>query len=166
MPRRSRQNPGPGRGQKVDWDELFNGDRWACVQGADFEGAAENFRHYVLQRARKADVRVKTRIMRKRGQISVWVQKTGSRASDAPEGQLFRAPDTRLERARALARVIDEHARTAAAADLVAHACAPLEEILALAAEALAGAGAKKQQLTDALNRGWVHGKDKPGPDV
>jgi hypothetical protein len=160
MPRRTQREPGPGRGQKVDWAELFDGSKWECVQGIDFTGEAENFRHYVLQRARGADVNVKTRIMRKQGRVSVLVQKTGSRGTDAPEGQLFVVQDASLERAQKLARMVAEQARQAADASDIDSAVARLEGALALAAEALATTGAKRKRLTDATIRGWTEAKN------
>ena len=164
MPRRTQREPGPGRGQKVDWAELFDGSKWECVRGVDFTGEAENFRHYVLQRARTADVNVKTRIMRKQGRVSVFVQKTGARGTDAPEGQLFAVQGQSLERARTLARMAAKEAGKAADASDIDTAATRLKDALALASEALATTGAKRQALNDAVSDGWSREK-KPAPE-
>jgi hypothetical protein len=74
MPRRGRQLP--TETHRLDWEKLFDGHAWECVRGVDFDGEPTNFRHYVLQRARAAGVQVKTRVKRKNGRQSVWVQKT------------------------------------------------------------------------------------------
>lgn len=86
----------------MDWEKLLDGHAWECVRGVDFDGEASNFRHYVLQRARTAGVQVKTRIKRKNGRQSVWVQKiadTRSAAGRASPTRSVKAPPPAREQA-------------------------------------------------------------------